>query len=167
MSTAAPGFRIYEKDGAIEWESDFIWLVVINEEDGLDFRVRQTIDGKREIQSFWNDQELDTSTLRERVQEDPAWDIFQLRATVLLQARVETQIDTIHATQGLDREASIRDVPWNLAERLRSLELQMLERTVAMFEVQVRLGRFLPSFANIFNRSQDSLSPRRCNSTWA
>ena len=37
VSKVAPGFRIFEKDGNIEWESDFVWLVVVNEEDGLDF----------------------------------------------------------------------------------------------------------------------------------
>ena len=26
VNVAAPGFRISEKDGQIEWESDFIWL---------------------------------------------------------------------------------------------------------------------------------------------
>ncbi|KAF1945893.1 SET domain-containing protein [Clathrospora elynae] len=138
ISTAAPGFRIFEKDDTIDWESDFIWLVVINEEDGLDFKVRQTIDGKREIQAFWNEQELDTAKLRESLEGDPAWDVFQLRATVLLQNRVEMQIETLRVTQGAKREATIRDVPWRLAERLRSLELEMLERAVTAFDSQVR-----------------------------
>ena len=137
VSTAAPGFRIFDKESHIEWESDFIWLVVINEEDGLDFKVRQTIDGKREIQAFWKDKELDTMKLREHLHEDPAWDIYQLRATVLLQQRVEMQIDTLQQTQNVKREASIRDVPWRLAARLRRLELDMLEHTLSTLEHQV------------------------------
>ncbi|KAF1849307.1 SET domain-containing protein [Cucurbitaria berberidis CBS 394.84] len=136
VSTVAPGFRIFEKDGHVDWESDFIWLVVINEEDGLDFKVRQTIDGKREIQAFWKERELDTTKLREYLQEDPAWDVFQLRATVLLQQRVETQIDTLQEMQGAKREFSIRDVPWILAERLRKLELELLVSAVSTLEHQ-------------------------------
>jgi len=139
VSTAAPGFRIFEKDNSIDWESDFIWLVIINEEDGLDFRIRQTTDGKREIQACWKERELDdTSTVREYLQDDPAWDVFQLRATVLLQNRVEAQIDTIQTAQGTRQETSVRDVPWRLAERLRSLELDLLERAGSALESQVR-----------------------------
>jgi hypothetical protein len=138
VSTSAPGFRIYEKEDRVEWESDYIWLTVINEEDGLDFKVRQTTDGKREIEAFWKERELDTTKLREHLEEDPAWDVFQLRATVLLQDRVETQIETLRRTEDIKREATVRDVPWRLAERLRSLELDMLKRAASTFDSQVR-----------------------------
>jgi hypothetical protein len=139
VNTAAPGFRIFEKDDSIGWESDFIWLAVVNEEDGLDFKIRQTIDGTREIQAFWKEGELgDTSKMREHLQQDPAWDVFQLRAVVLTQSRLEVQIGTIQATQGLTQHNSIRDVPWKLAERLRGLELAMLERAMVALDGQVR-----------------------------
>ncbi|KAF1359787.1 SET domain-containing protein [Lizonia empirigonia] len=126
VSTAAPGFRIFEKSGNIDWESDFIWLVIVNEEDGLDFKIRQTTDGKREIQALWKDNDLDDTTkLRHYLCEDPLWDVYQLRATVLLQGRGKPQ-----------REPSIREVPWSLATRLRKLELEMLERAMEAFEDQ-------------------------------
>jgi len=138
VSKEAPGFRIFEKHGAIDWDGDFIWLVVVNEEDGLDFKVRQTTDGKRDIQTFWKDGELDTSKLRQNLEGDPAWDVFQLRATVLLQNRIDEQIETLRRTEGTKREATIRDMPWMLAKRLRSLELDMLQRAASAFDNQVR-----------------------------
>lgn len=138
VSTEAPGFRIFEKDGAVDWEGDFIWLVVVNEEDGLDFKVRQTTDGKREIQSFWKEGELDTSKLRHHLEEEETWDVFQLRATVLLQNRVDAQIEMLREVQDVKREASVRDAPWRLSERLRSLELDLLQRAAAAFDQQVR-----------------------------
>ena len=143
VSTAAPGVRIFEKDGGISWESDFIWLVVVNEEDGLDFRVRQTVDGGREIQAFWKDDELDPSNLRKCIQDDATWDVFQLRATVLLQNRMEMQVQTLREASHAKREASIREVPWTLAQRLRDLELAMLERAVTSLETQVRTSLLL------------------------
>jgi hypothetical protein len=148
VSTAAPGFRIFEKEDTISWESDYIWLIVINEEDGLDFKVRQTTDGKREVQAFWKKRELDTIKLRDYLEADPAWDVFQLRATVLLQDRVETQIETLLEADGIKREATVRDMPWKLAERLRSLELDMLKRAASTFDSQVRFVNFLayPAF---------------------
>ena len=150
VSTAAPGFRIYEKEDKIEWESDYIWLAVVNEEDGLDFKVRQTTDGKREIQAFWKERELDTMKLREYLEEDPAWDVFQLRATVLLQDRAEAQIESLQRTEGIKREATVRDVPWRLAERLRSLEFDMLKRAASTFDSQVRhaISSRTPRFAS-------------------
>lgn len=147
VSTAAPGFRIFDEGNDIGWESEFIWLVVVNEEDGLDFKIRQTTDGKREIQAFWKDRELDTSKLQKYIQEDPAWDVFQLRATVLLQQRVEAQMETLQETQDVKLDASIRDTPRRLAERLRILELEMLERAVSTLDRQVRKLHFLyPAF---------------------
>ncbi|KAJ8111769.1 hypothetical protein OPT61_g5712 [Boeremia exigua] len=137
VSTAAPGFRLFEDTDGIDWESDFIWLVIVNEEDGLDFKVRQTVDGKREIQALWRDVELDdTSKLREQLKEDPLWDVYQLRATVLLQGRAESQIETLKNVGNPQRETSIREAPWRLAERLRTLELDLLERAIEVFETQ-------------------------------
>jgi hypothetical protein len=34
VCNAAPGVRLVDKKDNIEWESDFVWLVVVNEEDG-------------------------------------------------------------------------------------------------------------------------------------
>ncbi|KAF2029249.1 SET domain-containing protein [Setomelanomma holmii] len=137
VSVAAPGFRMFDKADSVDWESDFIWLVVVNEEDGLDFKIRQTTDGKREIQAFWKERELnDTTNLRQYLEEDPAWDVFQLRATVLLQNRLEAQIEVAQAAQEVLPDASVRDVPRRLAERLRSLELDMLQRASSAFEYQ-------------------------------
>lgn len=147
VSTAAPGFRIFEESDSIAWESDYIWLAVINEEDGLDFKIRQTIDGKRDIQAFWKERELDDTTkLREYLQEDPVWDVFQLRATVLLQNRIDEQRESIQAARGLTQDLTVRDVPWRLAERLRELELDMLVRAGAVLDIQVRLALLYPAF---------------------
>ncbi|KAL1593473.1 hypothetical protein SLS59_009354 [Nothophoma quercina] len=137
VSTAAPGFRIFDKAGGIDWESDFIWLVIVNEEDGLDFRIKQTVDGKREIEALWKDERLDdTSKLREYLHGDPLWDIYQLRATVLLQGRVEEQIETLQQTGEPQKNSTMREEPFNLAKRLRTLELEMLERAMGAFEEQ-------------------------------
>lgn len=139
VSTAAPGFRLFEKDGVIDWESDFIWLVIVNEEDGLDFKVRQTVDGKREIQSLWKGEELhDTSKLRDYLEGDPLWDVYRLRATVLLQGHVDAQIALLKEVGRPPRQATMRPFAWSLAERLRTLEITTLERATAALENQVR-----------------------------
>jgi hypothetical protein len=142
VNDAAPGFRIYEKDGGIGWESDYIWLVSINEEDGLDFKLRQTVDGQREIQAFFKEHELTSTTrLRDFLEQDAQWDVYQLRAVVLLQNRVEAQLHTLRDFGDPPRDASVREGPWRLAERLRSLESDMLVKAKAELEDQVSIYR--------------------------
>jgi hypothetical protein len=114
--------------------------VSINEEDGLDFKLRQTVDGQREIQGFWKEQELDDTTkIRAYLEQDPLWDIYQLRAIVLLQNRVEAQLHTLQNFGDPPRDASVREGPWQLAERLRSLESQVLQKAMVEFEEQVNI----------------------------
>ncbi|PSN66292.1 SET domain-containing protein [Corynespora cassiicola Philippines] len=134
VNNAAPGFRLFDKGDHVDWESDFIWLVVVNEEDGLDFKIRQTVDGQREIQAFWKEDELDdTSKLRSQLEQDATWDIYQLRAVVLLENRVEEQIHTLQNSAHAERNGTVRE---KLARRLRKLELGMLERAKGSFEDQ-------------------------------
>lgn len=145
VTTAAPGFRLFELGDLVSWESDFVWLVAINEEDGLDFKLRQTVDGEREIQAFWKEAELDdTSKLRILLEQDPMWDVYQLRAAFLLQGRIDRQIHMIREVGQPERGPSVREGPWLLSQRLRRLEYEMLERAVVALEDQViiRLSSF-------------------------
>jgi hypothetical protein len=138
VNTAAPGFRISDKDGHVDWESDFVWLLAINEEDGLDFKLKQTIDGQTEIEAFWKDQGLDdTSKLRSYLEDDPLWDVYCLRVVVLLLNRIETQLKTLREFNMPGRGPSIRAGPWELAGRLHNLELELLKKAKAEFEDQV------------------------------
>lgn len=92
ISTSAPGFRLVDKADGISWESDYVWLSCVNEEDGLDFRVLQTNDGNRELKAFWKEEELrDSTQLKDALEADPMWEVFRLRATALVQDRIEAQ----------------------------------------------------------------------------
>ncbi|KAF2502253.1 SET domain-containing protein [Lophium mytilinum] len=143
VSTAAPGFRLFDKGDRTGWESDFIWLVCINEEDGLGINFLQTIDGKLEMKSLWKGEELaDTADLRGLLQKEALWDVYQLRAVAILQGRVETQIQTLYEMVDPERGDAIRDMPWKLAGRLRELELALLERAYGDLEDQVRHLRY-------------------------
>lgn len=173
INTAAPGFRLYEKDNKVHWESDFIWLVAINEEDGLDFKLRQTVDGQREIQAFWKEKELgDTSELQDHLRQDPLWDVYQLRGVVLLQGRTDAQLQLLQHVGNPERDASIREGPWELARRLRNLEFNMLEKARIDLEDQVSVPlvdhltcQSRNSFFCTFSTAQNTflLAPRHTN----
>jgi hypothetical protein len=141
VSTTAPGFRLFDRGDGTGWESDFVWLIVVNEEDGLGINVLQTIDGKYEMKSRWKEEELvDTAQLRELLVKEELWDVYQLRAVAILQARVEVQMRMLYAVGTPERDDHIRQTPWKLARKLRELELALLEKLYGDLEDQVRFS---------------------------
>ncbi|KAH8724092.1 hypothetical protein GQ44DRAFT_619034 [Phaeosphaeriaceae sp. PMI808] len=139
VSTAAPGFRIFDDGDGVKWESDFIWLAVVNEEDGLEFKVKMTVDGEREIQCIWRECELgDTSMLRGLLEEDPSWDVLQLRATVLVQNRVQAQLEEIRGNRVVSQgpAATYNRLAWMTSRRLPEMERKMLEHVALTLDEQ-------------------------------
>ncbi|KAL2357221.1 hypothetical protein BJ546DRAFT_434674 [Cryomyces antarcticus] len=143
VTRSAPGFKLFEKDGEIGWEGEYVWLICVNEEDGLEFRVAQANDGTRELRVSWKEQELEnTERLRDLLKLDAMWDVYQLRAVSVLQSRVEAQLrelygsdDEVIATDHGDG-SEVRDSVWNLTTRLRKLESALLDRAYSAFEDQ-------------------------------
>jgi len=137
VSSAAPGVRIFDQGEGAGWDSDFVWLLCVNMEDGLGFRVLQTVDGERELQATWKGEDLDdTSRLRDLLETDSMWDMFHLRAVSLIRARVEYQMRQLDQGEDL-QTGTVRKRPLILAMDLRALELQLLRKAYASLESQV------------------------------
>lgn len=115
----APGLRLaVEHDGKTNWESDFIYWACVNEEDGLSFELMQLNEGgPPELKVLWKGEEEiayvspETSTtnvksLRDVLSRDPQWEIFHLRAVVLVQQCVQSHIDML----GGDMEQEFKNV---------------------------------------------------------
>ncbi|KAL8686682.1 MAG: hypothetical protein Q9218_006938 [Villophora microphyllina] len=137
VAKSAPGFKLFLEGESIEWEGDFVWLVCVNEEDGLNFRLLQTIDGEKELQVFWKDNEMhDMSQLRVLLEEDRLWDMFHLRAIATLQGRIEQQLLALEGSkddvESLDSESE-HDA-YRAALRLRRLEETLLLQAYEEFE---------------------------------
>lgn len=142
----APGVRLFVDDaGSVLWDSDYVWWACVNEEDGLDFRVLQTVDGQKELAATWKGQEFKPNELKSRLMEDELRDIFVLRATVLIQQRAELQGMKIAQTNDQFESArgrsGVRDTVFNLVERLRNLELELLTLAYQTLEAEVSQGR--------------------------
>ena len=142
VSGLAPGFRLYEQNESIGWEGSFIWLIVINEEDGLKFKKLQMHNGEVELQASWKDGVIqDMSNLQSSLMTEPLWDVFSLRAITLLQDRVEKQlrrlensreyVSTLIGDKGI--ELHTRDC----IRKLRDLEETLMLRAYKYLELQV------------------------------
>jgi len=148
VAKTAPGFKIYETADGIRWTGDYIWLICVNEEDGLEFAVEQTTEGRQELKAFWKDTELPAlEDFQALLRKDELWEVYHLRAVSILQERIATQLQVLYGSddeveailQG--NETGIRERPRQLALRLRILESELLEKAYSYFEDQVRFAR--------------------------
>jgi len=142
VSSSAPGVRIFdgaipEKEESAGWDSDFVWVMCVNEEDGLSFRVLQTTDGRRELKTTWKGEELpDVSKLKQLLETDSMWEVFQLRAVTLIQDRVETQLQEVEEAKEHEGATQIRQRVAVLALKLRALEAALLRNASSSLEAQ-------------------------------
>ena len=142
VSKLAPGFRLFVDGDSIGWEGPFIWLIVVNEEDGLEFKMLENANGDRELQASWKDEVVpDMAMLQNLVEREDLWDVFNLRAVSILQERVEKQLYKLEgsakylAEHSKDEyiESNVNDVAW----KLRQLEEALLSHAFSQFELKV------------------------------
>lgn len=146
-----PGLRISAVEGSEEvtWESGLAWMACVNEEDGLHFGIAQTTDGGQELETTWKGEKIESaSRLRELLTVDPLWDIFQLRAVVLLLERLETQLALLQEMEEIitnlredeaDLDLLFRPGIFASIAQFRTLEGELLERAVEGLIKQVSL----------------------------
>ncbi|CAD6572123.1 MAG: hypothetical protein ASARMPREDX12_004956 [Alectoria sarmentosa] len=141
VAQSAPGFRLFLHGDSTDWESSFIWLLCVNEEDGLEFKVLQNNDGERELQASWKDEEItDMSTLVTLLKLEPLWDVFELRAITTLQTRVEQQLLRLEGSKNsVDELLIVGEIDNDIGEnamRLRELEEILMLRAYGDFETK-------------------------------
>lgn len=142
VSKEAPGFRLFRQGDSIGWEGSYVWLIVINEEDGLEFELLQDSNGERELQASWKDEVLlDLSQLESLARKEHLWDVFNLRAITTLQNRVEQQLFRLEGSnkyiEELLKDKIIEQATRDNARRLRDLEETLMLHAYEVFESKV------------------------------
>ncbi|UNI15830.1 hypothetical protein JDV02_002326 [Purpureocillium takamizusanense] len=128
----------------LTWDSQFVFLMCLNEEDGLGFRVLQDTTGGRQLRMLWQeddvtDQAGDFQTL---IQGHELCEVYKLRAVAVLSEKIEEQLASVKAgppddqlrplvAAGLLREECIE-----AARALKKLEMELLEAAVTALEEQ-------------------------------
>lgn len=147
IADSAPGFKLVDAgNGRLDWNGEFIWLLCVNQEDGLRFQLARTVDGEgEEIHGFFGDHELTggATELYSLLSKSELWDVYRLRAITILQQRVFDQLQVLYSTQE-DMEnvpyganTDVRERPYKLAMKLRELEFDLLNTAYEDFEKQV------------------------------
>ena len=139
-----PGVRLLSRSSSSEsttiWDSPLIWWVCVNEEDGLDFNVLQLNDGTKELKAIWKEQNIqDTRHFKDLLAADPLWDIFQLRAVVVILERLESQLSALEEMENIlsdvgDNEETLYEIfrpeVFKPISKLRGLEAAMLKEGI-------------------------------------
>ncbi|KAJ5753149.1 hypothetical protein N7520_010066 [Penicillium odoratum] len=129
-----------KKPGSIIWDSPLTWWSSVNEEDGLQIGIAQTMDGGRELEAHWKGEKIQSpDQLPQLLAADPLIDIFQLRAVVLVLERLESQLSLLHETnevlENLHKNPEIlrslfRPEIFDMVIQLRQLEGTLLQKAV-------------------------------------
>lgn len=147
VCNTTPGFRLFIAPGSdvTDWESSFVWWCCVNEEDGLEFRVVQSNQGERELKVSWKGTNVTSSeSLLDQLKADRMWGVFQLRAVVILQDRMQGQLAQLRSNDEYVQRwleyvdgRVIRQSVWQTALKLRTLEGELLEAGLRDIEAKV------------------------------
>ncbi|CAD6442552.1 697b3389-712a-416d-8197-86d2031d49ae [Sclerotinia trifoliorum] len=128
-----PSIRIIgHSDGQTSWECPFLYLACLNEEDGLEFKTVQQVDGEQSLEVFWQGTDVTESVdqFETLISGHRLEDVFKLRATELVRDRVEVQLERLlesrQITESLRDEMIDRDTRRNASE-LKRIESVVLE----------------------------------------
>lgn len=140
----APAVDIKDIDGKVTCTSPFAYLMILNEEDGLDFRLLQDTDGDRELRTFWHDQDVTerTGSFDQLVSDHELCSVFKLRVNMVISQRSEEQLGRLSSFPlDDDNAASVTDQPSASnaanARALRLIEKGLLDKAVAVLEEEV------------------------------
>jgi hypothetical protein len=140
----APVIHITSSNGDISWRSPFVRLLCINEEDGLGFRVLQSTDGTSQLRAFWHDQDVTEAMqdLQELIANDSRRDLFELRAIVMVEERIDQQLARLREMEPELSHGSMEQGQELLpnaraAWRLHQLEATILAAAIRMLSEQV------------------------------
>ena len=131
-----------DQEGAATWECPFAYLACVNEEDGLDFRLLQDVEGNRELRVFWLDQDVTArvKNFEAVIKGHPIYAVVRLRAVTILQGCLEHELRQLHTPDFYDTLSSnpeVREHCKVAAAALREIEGGIIEKAVAGMEQEV------------------------------
>lgn len=87
-----------EQDGQqrspAEWHSPFVYLMCLNEEDGLSFQLLQDTAGDRQLRLIWQEEDVtdQADDFQSLIQSHELCQVFKLRAVTVLYEKVKEQL---------------------------------------------------------------------------
>ncbi|PHH80149.1 hypothetical protein CDD80_2687 [Ophiocordyceps camponoti-rufipedis] len=158
----SPVLKLSWEDGVINWESPFAYLLCLNEEDGLGFRLLQDTAGERQLRLLWQDEDITgrVSELETLIKDHGLHHVFRLRAAAVVHERVEAQLARIRDVSS--QPLGVRDACIAAASALREAETGLLEAAAEALDHEKTtlldhedVTRYLASTANEEDQNGD------------
>ncbi|KFY43202.1 hypothetical protein V495_04096 [Pseudogymnoascus sp. VKM F-4514 (FW-929)] len=165
-----PTLRISVTDDSVVLICPFIYLMCVNEDDGLDFKVLLENDGTfGQMRAFWKSTDItdSISNFKDIITADPLADVFLLRAKVLLRYIVDDQLERLseseHTANELDpnqESLSVGDkgIP-EAASKLRVIEAGLLSKSLELLEAEINTLSSSPIVQEYLGNSQAQDAP--------
>ncbi|KAF5001689.1 hypothetical protein FGRMN_856 [Fusarium graminum] len=139
-----PTLKISRLGGEINWHGPFAYLMCLNEEDGLEFRVLRRGDGGRELKLFWQEEDVTARAddFEDLIKEHPHCPIFRLRVVSVLHEVVSDHVMQLSSEishdqlEPLRRAGLVRDDRLRTIERLREIEGDVLQGAATVLDEQ-------------------------------
>ncbi|KAJ6440526.1 SET domain-containing protein [Purpureocillium lavendulum] len=126
----------------LTWDSQFVYLMCLNEEDGLAFRVLQDTSGGRQLRMLWQEEDVTerAGDFEALIQAHELCEVFKLRVVAVLSEKVGEQLARIRSgppddqLERLVAAGLLRHECIESARTLKDLETQVLEAAVPTLE---------------------------------
>lgn len=155
-----PTLTVCRTKEGIQWSSPMVYLMCLNEEDGLDFRLLQDPAGDRQLRVFWQDHDVTgrATEFETLIQDHPLCEVIKLRAATVIQEHVESQLAKLSGGPSGDQleplvEAGVLKAECiAAAEVLKTSESFLLAEALKSIEGEVRIRPILPDHATKASR---------------
>ena len=140
-----PAVKLSQKGQAVTWHSPFVYLMCLNEEDGLEFRLLQDAAGERQLRLLWQGDDVTerAADFEALTQNHDLCEVFRLRAIAVLHERVEAQLAGLRGgppkdqLQPLIAAGLLKEECVEAAEALKTVEGPILEAAAQALESEV------------------------------
>ncbi|KAI1632995.1 hypothetical protein F4809DRAFT_644891 [Biscogniauxia mediterranea] len=127
-----PVLEIKDDGGGVQWSAPFVYLMCLNEEDGLEFKVLQETDGSRHLKMHWQGVDITETpkAVQELIKGHDLQQVFQLRAVTVVLETVDQHLQKINSPNQPTNSIPglVRAEVLQAASHLRAVESDLLER---------------------------------------
>ncbi|PHH70613.1 hypothetical protein CDD82_7015 [Ophiocordyceps australis] len=94
-----PTLKLSCESSNVTWDCPFVYLMCLNQEDGLQFRLLQQTDGTRYLKLFWQDEDVTdrADDFEALIHQHPLRRVFELRAVMVMHERVACQLEQMQS----------------------------------------------------------------------
>ncbi|KAI0811928.1 hypothetical protein GGR55DRAFT_677530 [Xylaria sp. FL0064] len=135
---SAPTLKIIDSDtGVPRWDAPFIYLMCLNDEDGLHFKVLQGVDGSQDLRMFWQDVDVTEKAeiMKSLIKGHDLCQIFRLRVVSVVLGIIQQKLEVLAEERLLI--GSERPHVAQAASQLRAVEKDLFERTYRVLEQEM------------------------------